>query len=102
MKKNSVTISPIITEKAIRESSLGRFTFKVNLAAKKPEIKKVVEEEFKVKVVAITTSILKGRKKSGGKKRASVKQGPSKKAIVKLLTGQKIEIFTGLENEQKT
>lgn len=102
MDQNNIIISPLMTEKTIKEAGRGKFTFKVNLAAKKPEIRRAIEEKFNVKIVAIETAILKGRKKRVGKRRAWVKLGPFKKAIVELLPGQKIEIFTGLENEPKT
>lgn len=101
MKKNNILISPIFSEKTIKEAGQGRFTFRVGLKTTKPQIKEAVEENFNVKVKNTKTLIVKGRKKNVGKKRTSLKLGPWKKAIVTLLSGQKIEIFAGLENEQK-
>ena len=47
----SILIKPIITEKATNDSELfNRYSFVVDKSANKIEIKKAVEEKFKVKV----------------------------------------------------
>ena len=56
--------SPIVTEKSARVGeSLKQIVFKVDLTANKREIKKAVEELFKVEVTKVTTSIVKGKRK---------------------------------------
>ena len=51
--------APIVTEKAARVSELNKqVVFKVDLTANKREIKKAVEELFKVEVTKVTTSIV--------------------------------------------
>ena len=56
--------SPIVTEKSARiGESLKQVVFKVDLSANKREIKKAVEELFKVEVTKVTTSIVKGKRK---------------------------------------
>jgi len=56
--------SPIVTEKSARiGESLKQIVFKVDLDANKREIKKAVEELFKVEVTKVTTSVVKGKRK---------------------------------------
>ncbi len=90
---NNILLKPIITEKSMREATVGRFTFAVAVEANKPAIKKAVEEVFKVRVTHIDTTTIKGRTRRAGKKRRSVVIAPFKKAIVALAQGQKIDYF---------
>jgi large subunit ribosomal protein L23 len=86
--------SPVITEKATLGSQHGQVTFRVPLAASKPEIKAAVEGVFGVKVTAVNTSILKGKtKRFRGRlgQRSDVK-----KAMVTLAEGQTIDVTTGI------
>ena len=84
--------APIITEKtmAMKEND-NKYTFKVAKSANKVEIKKAVEEIFKVKVISVhTINVLPKRKRVGqheGFKPAY------KKAICKLADGDKIDSF---------
>src|SRR4029434_3664391 len=55
--------SPLITEKTTNGSEHGRGTFRVSADASTPEIKQAVEGLFKVKVKAINTVTVKGKKK---------------------------------------
>jgi ribosomal protein uL23 len=57
---------PLSTEKSIRlMESENKIVFVVDSKAKKPEIKKAIEETFNVKVVNVNTSNdSKGRKKA--------------------------------------
>jgi len=56
--------SPIVTEKSARiGESLKQIVFKVDLDANKREIKKAVEELFKVEVTKVTTSVSKAKEK---------------------------------------
>jgi large subunit ribosomal protein L23 len=85
---------PIITEKATNASENGAVVFEVKMTATKPEIKKAVEELFKVKVKGVNTVIAKGKtKRFKGKigKRKDIK-----KAYVMLEDGSTIDVSTGL------
>ncbi len=85
---------PLITEKStlIRETR-DAYVFAVDYGADKPTIKRAVETLFKVKVSAVRTAIVPGRKKRAGFRTV---KGPSwKKAIVTLSEG-KIELFEGV------
>ena len=57
--------NPLMTEKAVRLlESENKLIFIVDKKAKKPEIKKAVEEIFKVKVLKVNTLIIQGKKKA--------------------------------------
>ena len=89
---------PIVTEKSVRLSQQGRYTFRCKTAANKVEIKRAVEEAFEVEVSAVNTLTVKGKKKQIGRARAG-KTADWKKAIVTLVPGTKAtrlkEIFEG-------
>ena len=56
--------SPIITEQtSLLGENLKQIVFKVDLTANKREIKQAVEKLFKVDVLKVTTSIVKGKTK---------------------------------------
>jgi large subunit ribosomal protein L23 len=86
-------ISPIITEKAMAEAAKGKFTFAVNKAATKDNIKKEIGAAFNVTVIGVQTIIAKGKRKKIGKKRTEVKDSAWKRAVVTLKNGEKIDMF---------
>ena len=90
---NSVVIRPVITEKSMGGTHTGKFTFVVAKDANKNEIKKAVEKQFQVHVVAIWTNIVKGKSKRTGKNRRVSKLASWKKAVVQLLKDEKISVF---------
>jgi large subunit ribosomal protein L23 len=89
----NVIIGPIISEKSMNDASKGKYTFKVFVKAGKYDIKKAVEEKFKVNALKISTVIVKGRTVKAGAKRLEIIKSPFKKAIVTVKAGQKIAIF---------
>ena len=89
-----IILKPVITEKTVSLMEQGKYTFKVAKTANKFEIKKAVNEIFKVDVVSISTMNVKGKKKRMGRSEGMT---PSwKKAIVTLKEGQQIEVFEGM------
>ena len=86
---------PIVTEKSVllKEKS-NQFFFEVDKTANRVEIKKAVEQIFKVKVVSVNTIQVKGKIKRKG--RITGKRKDWKKAIVKLMPGERIEFFDGV------
>lgn len=93
MDITTVIIKPYFTEKSIQDAKNGKFTFLVQVNADKPLIKRAVETRFDVKVVDIATSIVKGRSKRAGTRRTEIALPAFKKATVKLVSGQKIDMF---------
>lgn len=89
----NVIISPLITEKSMKDAGLGKFSFRVAKSANKNEIKKEVEKRFSVNVTHISTNILKGKKIRVGARRAEKEISDTKKAIVSVKKGQKIGLF---------
>jgi large subunit ribosomal protein L23 len=87
-------IAPIITEKATILSDQNKVLFKVPLTATKDEVKAAIEALFKVKVEAVNTIRVKGkRKRFRGVPGA---RSDMKKAIVTLAEGHSIDVTTGL------
>ena len=84
--------SPLTTEKStnLRERD-NKYLFMVDMRANKLEIKKAVEQIFKVKVDRVTTMIMHGKTKRFG--RFEGKRPDWKKAVVKLKPGEVIEFF---------
>jgi len=89
-----VILSPLITEKATKLTDVNQVIFRVTLDATKPAIAKAVESLFKVKVKAVNTIVVKGKKKLF--RGRPFERSDFKKAIVTLEEGHQIDITTGL------
>ena len=86
--------APLVTEKSARVGeSLKQIVFKVDLSANKREIKKAVEELFKVEVIKVTTSVVKGKTKRN--RFGIYKRSDYKKAFVTLGKDSEIQ-FEGI------
>jgi len=89
-----VILSPVITEKSTNASEFNKVVFKVRLDATKPQIKDAVEKLFDVKVKGVNTIVRKGKVKAF---RGVVgNQSDTKRAIVTLEEGHRIDVTTGL------
>ncbi|MTI80738.1 MAG: 50S ribosomal protein L23 [Firmicutes bacterium] len=89
-----IIVKPVISEKSTDLLADNKYTFWVNRAANKVEIRQAIEKLFDVSVEKVYTLNVKGRKK---RVRQFIGKTPDrKKAIVKLAEGEKIEIFEGL------
>jgi large subunit ribosomal protein L23 len=86
-------LEPIISEKSITDAQKGKFTFKLKESMNKTAIAQAVHDQFNVDVVAVATTIVKGRSRRSGMRRVEKVKTPWKKAIVKLKEGQKISVF---------
>ena len=85
---------PIITEQSMDQGADRKYTFEVAKNANKIEIKKAVEEIFKVEVEKVTTMNYAGTPKRQGV--FVGKRADWKKAVVKLKEGSKtIVLFEG-------
>ena len=86
--------SPIITEQtSLLGENLKQIVFKVDLAANKREIKQAVEKLFKVDVLKVTTSIVKGKTKRN--RFGAYKKSNYKKAFVSISEESEIQ-FEGI------
>lgn len=93
MDARDVIKKPVVSEKSYDLLADNKYTFYVNPAANKIQIKKAVEEIFKVTVLNVNTLNVKGKEKRMG--RAVGRTNDRKKAIVTLKEGDKIEVFEG-------
>ena len=86
---------PFLTEKAGLLKEKGNYySFEVDKNSSKKEIKKAIEEIFKVHVVKINTVTMPGKTKRFGRTISKAKK--FKKAVVKLKEGEKIELVEGV------
>jgi large subunit ribosomal protein L23 len=86
---------PVVTEKTnIQKEHSNQITFEVDRRANRIEIKRAVEGIFKVKVAGVRTMQVQGKIKQRG--RISGKRRDWKKAIVKLMPGERIDFFEGV------
>jgi large subunit ribosomal protein L23 len=94
MLHEDVLIEPILSEKATILREEGKYVFKVQPSATKPQIKEAVTKLFGVKVVGCTTINVFGKMK---RLRGRAGRTASwKKAIVRLAPGETIKIFEGV------
>ena len=78
------------TEKSTLSEPIGKYLFRVDKSANKIQIKKAVEDIFKVKVLNVNTQVMPGKLK---KVRQQLGKTPEwKKAIVTLQEGHKIDL----------
>lgn len=91
---HDVILSPMITEKATKLTEVNQVVFRVTLDATKPAIARAVESLFKVKVKAVNTAVVKGKRKAF--RGRPFTKSDFKKAIVTLEEGHQIDITTGL------
>jgi len=87
--KKIILIHPIISEKSVRDKEYNKYIFKVDLDSNRTEIKKAVQDKFKVKVGKI--NIIKVPPKTRRMGRFTGKTSRWKKAIVTLKEGQSIK-----------
>ncbi len=92
---HDVIIKPIITEDSMARLAEKKYTFEVADGATKVDIKKAVEEIFKVKVEKINTVSMKAKNKRVGYHFGKTSEW--KKAIVTLTADSKtIEFFDSM------
>lgn len=86
-------VKPIITEKSMVSARGGRYTFAVVKDANKYQVKEAVETAFKVKVTHLNISRRHVPALRTGAKRLAGHSSFLKYAVVKLKTGQSIDLF---------
>ncbi len=86
----SILNTMLRTEKGGAQVEQNKYLFSVKKSANKIQIKKAVEDFYKVKVAAVNTQVVVGKLK---RVRTQLGHTPDwKKAVVTLKTGQKIEL----------
>lgn len=95
MNARDIILAPVITEKAVSQLPMKKYTFKVADGANKIEIAKAIEEIFGVQVKKVNTISMKGSFRRMGRNEGYTSDW--KKAIVTLTDDSKtIEFFDGL------
>lgn len=94
-----ILIKPVVTEKmTILGEKLNRYGMIVNRKADKLQIKKAVEDYYKVTVLSINTMNYRGKRKSRFTKAGllSGRTNHYKKAIITLKEGDRIDFFSSI------
>lgn len=97
----SVLKKPLVSEKMELLNSRmpqKQYTFKVDLDAKKPEIKEAVEEMYDVEVDSLRTMVVRGKRRSRYTRAGFIvgKSNNYKKAIVTLVEGDEIDFYKNI------
>jgi len=95
MDPHQVIIRPVISEKSYNLiESEGQYTFQVDRRVNKNQIKRAVEDAFEVSVAKVNTTNVKSKPKRQGLTRGHTSTW--KKAVVKLVEGDRIDLFEGV------
>lgn len=86
-----VLLRPIVTEKSMTQTNDGKYTFEVRTTATKQEIAEAVAEAFKVDVVDVNVMTVRGKSRRYGKRIG--RKPDTKKAVVTVAKGQRIEKY---------
>ena len=88
-----VLLAPVISEKSYGLIDENKYTFLVHPDANKTQIKIAVEKVFNVKVTSVNTINRAGKRK---RTRFGVgKRNDTKRAVVSLAAGDRIDLFGG-------
>ena len=88
-----VLIRPVVTEKSTLLQEQDKYVFQVDSKANKVMIREAVEKAYDVKVLSVNTVKTHGKMKRYGPR--WTKRSDTKKAIVSLKQGERIQIFEG-------
>jgi large subunit ribosomal protein L23 len=93
-----VIIQPVVSEKSYGELNHNWYTFQVNPDANKTQIKIAIQQIFNVRVLTVNTLNREGKRKrirTGTGAGRWGKRKNTKRAMVKLADGDRIEAFGG-------
>ncbi|MCM2578631.1 50S ribosomal protein L23 [Streptomyces meridianus] len=88
-----VLVKPVVSEKSYALLDENKYTFIVDPRANKTQIKQAVETVFSVKVTGVNTINRQGKRKRT--RTGFGKRKDTKRAIVTLAEGDRIDIFGG-------
>jgi large subunit ribosomal protein L23 len=95
MREYDIIRRPVTTEKTtLQKEASNQVSFEVDRNASRVEIKAAVEKLFNAKVKSVNTMQVAGKYKQRG--RIMGKRRNWKKAIVRLMPGQRIDFFEGV------
>lgn len=88
-----IILKPVITEKSMLAARLGLYTFKVLGDSNKYQVQGAIESSFKVHVTRVNISRRHIPAPRTGAKRLAGKSSFAKLAVVKLKSGESIDLF---------
>ena len=88
-----IILAPVVSEKSYGLIEQNVYTFVVHPDARKPEIHDAIESIFGVKVLSVNTMNRKGKKLRARKSNKMGKRPDTKRALVTLAAGERIELF---------
>jgi large subunit ribosomal protein L23 len=88
-----VLLKPVISEKSYRLADDGKYTFIVAPGSNKTQIRQAVEAVFRVRVTGVNTINRQGKRRRT--RFGFGKRPDTKRAIVTLAEGERIDIFGG-------
>jgi large subunit ribosomal protein L23 len=88
-----VLLAPIISEKSYGLLDENKYTFRVHPDANKTQIKIAVEQVFNVTVLGVNTINRQGKRKRS--RTGYGRRNNTKRAIVSVAAGDRIELFGG-------
>jgi large subunit ribosomal protein L23 len=88
-----VIVAPVVSEKSYAELNRNWYTFQVSTHANKTEIKIAIEQIFNVRVLSVNTLNREGKRKRT--RNGWGKRKDTKRAMVKLADGDRIDAFGG-------
>ena len=88
-----VVLRPVVSEKSYGLLDRNVYTFVVHPEATKIEIRAAVEEIFNVRVLDVNTLNRKGKRKRNRRMATYGKRADTKRAIVTLAPGSRIDLF---------
>jgi len=89
----SIILRPVVSEKSYGLLDNGVYTFVVDPRASKIEISQAVETIFNVRVAKVNTLNRKGKRKRNRKSQTFGSRPDTKRAIVTLAPGGRIDLF---------
>ena len=90
-----IVLAPILTEETWENQQKNKYAFRVALGANKIEIKKAVEELFKVKVEKVWTANRKGKPRRERLNQMHGRTPRWRKSIVRLAPSDRIDVMGG-------
>jgi large subunit ribosomal protein L23 len=95
MSEKSILLRPVVSEKSYALMDEGTYVFVVDTRANKIEIRDAVQTAFGVRVASVNTLNRKGKRKRQRKLQSFGQRPDTKRAIVRLVGDDRIELFEG-------
>jgi large subunit ribosomal protein L23 len=95
MDHRDVILRPVVSEKTMALLDTNAYTFVVHSEANKIEIRDAVESIFNVRVSKVNTLNRTGKRRRNRRSFTFGKRPDTKRAIVTLVEGDRIDLFEG-------